>query len=391
MNAAEGDPAPLDVCFNAAPLLGPKTGIGQYCLQLMSAMQHQAGIRPHYFYQWNWSDKLQVRPPINSDSTKGVLRRLAEQIPSIAYSIRYELRSVIFSQQAHKYAKAVYHEPNFLTLKTRLPTVVTVHDLSILRYPETHPDYRVAVMSKRIGESASRADCVITDSEYVRREVIEAFGLPEDRVVAVSLAAAKNFLPVAEDVLSAGLHEHGLQAGKYVLAVGTLEPRKNLSTAVQAYARLPDSVRQELPFVIVGMKGWRTEDFDRKVGEMIDAGQIRRLGYVSDEMLPVLYSGARVFVYPSLYEGFGLPPLEAMACGAPVIVSDRSSLPEVVGDAGLQVDALDVDALTAAMLAIIEDDSLCASLRRKGIARAASFSWRRCAEQTAEVYRRVAS
>jgi alpha-1,3-rhamnosyl/mannosyltransferase len=130
-------------------------------------------------------------------------------------------------------------------------------------------------------------------------------------------------------------------------------------------------------------------NFDRHTAALIESGQIRRLGYVSDEMLPVLYSGARLFVYPSLYEGFGLPPLEAMACGAAVIVSDRSSLPEVVGDAGLQVAAMDTDALASAMHAVIEDDALRLSLGRRGIARAAQFSWRRCAEQTVDVYRRV--
>ena len=134
----------------------------------------------------------------------------------------------------------------------------------------------------------------------------------------------------------------GLQPQQYILSVGTLEPRKNLTTAIKAYARLPEVIRAEIPLVIAGMKGWRTDGLDKEVAALIDKGQIRRLGYVPDEALPALYSGARAFVYPSLYEGFGLPPLEAMACGAPVIVSNRSSLPEVVEDAGLQVDALDV-------------------------------------------------
>jgi alpha-1,3-rhamnosyl/mannosyltransferase len=137
------------------------------------------------------------------------------------------------------------------------------------------------------------------------------------------------------------------------------------------------------------MKGWRTDGLDREVAALIDKGQIRRLGYVPDEVLPALYSGARVFVYPSLYEGFGLPPLEAMACGAPVIVSNRSSLPEVVGDAGLQVDALDVDGLAEAMSKVIENDALHTALQQRGSERAKDFSWRRCAEETLAVYRRV--
>ena len=146
-----------------------------------------------------------------------------------------------------------------------------------------------------------------------------------------------------------------------------------------------------MPFVIVGMQGWRMEGFDQRVARLIEAGQIRRLGYVTDAMLPVLYSGARTFVYPSLYEGFGLPPLEAMSCGTPVIVSTRSTLPEVVGDAGLQVEALDVDALADAMRRVIEDDGLRSVLSRKGIERAAGFSWQKCAQQMAGIYRKVAA
>jgi alpha-1,3-rhamnosyl/mannosyltransferase len=244
-------------------------------------------------------------------------------------------------------------------------------------------------MTRRIGESIRRADCVISDSEYGRQEILAEFNLPPEKVVSVLLAAGSGFSPVAADRLPAVLKPFGFLPQQYILSVGTLEPRKNLTTAIRAYARLPEVIRAETPLVIAGMKGWRTEGLDKEVAALIDKGQIRRLGYVPDEALPALYSGARVFVYPSLYEGFGLPPLEAMACGAPVIVSNRSSLPEVVGDTGLQVDALDVDGLAQAMSQIIEDDALRASLRQLGMERAKSFSWRRCAEETLAVYRKV--
>jgi alpha-1,3-rhamnosyl/mannosyltransferase len=230
---------------------------------------------------------------------------------------------------------------------------------------------------------------VISDSECGRQEILAEYKLPPEQVVSVLLAAGSGFSPVPADRLTAVLEPLGLQPQKYILSVGTLEPRKNLTTAIKAYARLPEAVRAEMPLVIAGMKGWRTDGLDREVAALIDKGQIRRLGYVPDEALPALYSGARVFVYPSLYEGFGLPPLEAMACGAPVIVSNRSSLPEVVGDAGLQVDALDVDGLAEAMSKVIEDDALHTALQQRGIERAKDFSWRRCAEETLAVYRRV--
>jgi glycosyltransferase involved in cell wall biosynthesis len=382
----------MDVYFNASALLGPRTGIGQYCLQLMSEVRNVAGIRSHYFYLGRWSDEL-LRGPASSP---GAVRRsklfVAEKIPQVA-NLVFELaqmrNSSRFAAGVRPRGSVVYHEPNFLSYRSRLPTVVTVHDLSVLRYPETHPRYRVAVFAKRLRDSVRQADCIITDSEYIRQEVIAEFGLPADKVVATLLAASGSFQPMSGRVLTADLQGFGLAQEKYILAVGTLEPRKNLATAIKAYARLPEAIRNEVPFVIAGMKGWRMEEFDRHTAALIESGQIRRLGYVPDEMLPVLYSGARLFVYPSLYEGFGLPPLEAMACGAAVIVSNRSSLPEVVGDAGLQVAAMDADALASAMLAVIEDDELRLSLGRSGIARAAQFSWRRCAEQTVDVYRRV--
>jgi glycosyltransferase involved in cell wall biosynthesis len=379
----------LTVHFNAAPLLSPRTGIGQYCLRLMMEIEKIQGVKSHYFYAGAWSDELLRQAPSSVSRAKKMKLAVGKLIPNLAYEIQQRWRGRYFRAGLEQHGSALYHEPNFLAFNTTLPTVVTVHDLSILRYPETHPKDRVAFMSKRIGKSILRADCVITDSEYVRQEVLAEFNLPAEKVVSVLLAASDNFMPVAGNELAATLAQFGLIAGQYILAVGTLEPRKNLTTAIRAYIQLPEAIRIEIPFVVAGMKGWRTEGLDREVAALIDKGQIRLLGFVADEALPALFSGTRVFVYPSLYEGFGLPPLEAMACGAPVIVSNRSSLPEVVGNAGLQVDALDVVGLAEAMLSVIENDELRSALGKRGIERASMFSWQRCAEQTLGVYRQV--
>lgn len=379
----------LTVYFNAAPLLSPRTDIGQYCLNLMSEIEKMRAVDAHYFYAGAWSDELLREAPSGVSRTQMLKRMIGRTIPNLAYELQQRWRGKHFRAGIGAAAPALYHEPNFLAFKTTLPIVATVHDLSILRYPETHPKDRVAFMSKRIGKTIQRADRIITDSEYVRQEVLAEFNLPQEKVVSVLLAAGEHFSPVSQDLLPAVLAPFDLKPGKYILAVGTLEPRKNLTTAIRAYVRLPEAVREEIPFVVAGMQGWKTEGLDREVADLIDKGQIRRLGFVSDDALPALYSGARFFVYPSLYEGFGLPPLEAMACGAPVIVSDRSSLPEVVGDAGLKVDALDVDGLAEKMNLLVEDDALCADLGQRGIERAGGFSWRRCAEQTLDVYREV--
>lgn len=381
----------LDVYFNASSLLGPKTGVGQYCLQLLTEMRGSSDIRSHYFYHGLWSDELLAPPPRGDSGIRRTKLAIAEKVPQIArvvHRFRQLQNNTRFVRGLS--ASGVYHEPNFLSFNTKLPTVLTVHDLSVMRYPEMHPRYRVAVFGKRLRDSIDRADCIVTDSEYVRQEVIAEFGLPTDKVTSVLLAASSEFSPMAPESAAPALAELGLRDGQYILAVGTLEPRKNLTTAIEAYTRLPEAIRSEMPFVIVGMKGWKTGSLDRTAAQLIEKGQIRLAGYVPDEVLPALYSGSRCFVYPSLYEGFGLPPLEAMACGAAVIVSDRSSLPEVVGDGGIQIDAPDVDGLAEAMLSIIESDYLRRELGQRGIRQAARFSWRQCAEQTAEIYRRVA-
>ncbi|MDP9107795.1 MAG: glycosyltransferase family 4 protein, partial [Pseudomonadota bacterium] len=168
-----------------------------------------------------------------------------------------------------------------------------------------------------------------------------------------------------------------------------LEPRKNLATVLAAFARLPAAQRARYPLVIAGGMGWRMDGFSRSLGALLASGEVRLTGYVGQQDLPLLYAGARMLVYPSLYEGFGLPPLEAMASGVPVIVSDRASLPEVVGDAALQVDALDEIALTEQITRLLEDDRLHMKLREAGLMRARQFSWEACARQTLAIYRAV--
>ena len=178
-----------------------------------------------------------------------------------------------------------------------------------------------------------------------------------------------------------------LTHGSYLLSVGTLEPRKNMQATIAAYGRLPESVRARHPLVIAGMKGWRTSALEQLLEPLVQSGQVRMLGYLSREDLATVTAGARTMVYPSIYEGFGLPPLESMACGVPPITSDRSSLPEVVGDAGLMVDAHDIDGLTTSMHRLVDDDALRTRLSAMSLQRAATFTWDRCVDETVQVYR----
>jgi len=269
------------------------------------------------------------------------------------------------------------------------PTVVTVHDLSWIRYPETHPAERVSAMNRYFEAGLRQASAIITDADSVKRELVQTFGLSPDFVTSIALGVDTMFAPQSAEQTQLARDKHGLGHGRYLLAVGTLEPRKNLSTALLAYQRLPASLRTQFPLVIVGMKGWHTSALERQMAPLVQAGQVRQLGYVSRPDLVSLMSGARALVYPSIYEGFGLPPLEAMACGTPVICSNASSLPEVVGDAGLMVDVLDDVALGAAMQLLLQDEGLWQGLQQKSLLRAQGFTWRACADKTLKVYESV--
>jgi glycosyltransferase involved in cell wall biosynthesis len=229
----------------------------------------------------------------------------------------------------------------------------------------------------------------VVDSDFVRAEVISHYGAAPERVTTVPLGVTPDFRPLDASACRAVLAARHLDYRRYVLAVGTLEPRKNLAIAVAAFASLPPPVRRAFPLVVAGMSGGGKERLPPALRKMVEDGEARITGYVPQEDLPMLYSGARVFVYPSLYEGFGLPPLEAMACGVPAIVSRGSSLPEVVGDAAVQVDPRDASALASAMARILEDDAFHRRWAAAGIARAAGFTWRQCAERTLAVYERA--
>ena len=285
---------------------------------------------------------------------------------------------------------SVYHEPNFLPLRFAGPTVVTIHDLSWIRYPETHPKERVAIMNRILPLALERVQHVITDSEFIRREVISEFGISADRVTTTLLAPRSIFTPRDEQRARPTLSKHNLQQRSYFLVVGTLEPRKNVETAVRAHAGLPNLFGRRFPLVLVGMRGWLTSRLEGELKAPVERAEVRPLGFVTDDELADLYSGATALVYPSVYEGFGLPPLEAMACGTPVITSNVSSLPEVAGNAAVMHDPMDIDALRNAMKRFIEDEEFWLEKAAASVKQAALFSWERCAKETIAVYRAAA-
>lgn len=373
------------VGINAVPILSPLTGVGQYTYRLIAELQQILPHKPWLFYGTSWDREIRTAAAPGARELNNAIKRL---MPHPHLVTRF-LKQTRFSAGARRHKVNLYHEPAYLAYRFRGPTIVTVHDLSWVRHPETHPAQRLREMNRFMPKVVENATHIVVDSEFVRREVMTHYGVSSDRVTTALLGVGQEFRPMDSSGCGPVLEHFGLQHGRYLLAVGTLEPRKNLSTVIAAFEQLPQGIRQRYPLVIVGMKGWGMDRFSDGLRNMINRGEVRMPGFVAQEDLPALYSGARLFVYPSLYEGFGLPPLEAMACGVPVIASRRASLPEVVGDAGILVEPMDDAAIASHMRVLIEDEATHAGLREAGLNRAKSFTWRRFALETLAVYKKV--
>ncbi len=371
--------------INGLALLSPLTGIGQYTWNLVTELRQLLRHPPWLFYATDWRSEIRSTPAPGANGLKQIVKRW---MPG-SYRVARLLMQRRFSAGVRKHRIALYHEPNYLAFDYRGPTVVTIHDLSWIRYPHTHPRERVRRMNHLMPDIVRRADHIVVDSAFIRSEVMAHYGVAPERVSTVLLGVQPDFRPRDEASCQTILQRHGLHYGGYLLAVGTLEPRKNLHTALAAFAQLPATLRRRFPLVIAGGTGWRMDAFPISTRQMIARAEVILIGYVPQADLPALYAAARMLVYPSLYEGFGLPPLEAMASGVPVICADRASLPEVIGGAGILVDALDDQAMSAQIERLIDDESLHQTLSESGVQRARQFTWRRCALQTLSVYQAV--
>jgi len=270
----------------------------------------------------------------------------------------------------------------------RVPVVATIHDLAFEHLPETFTRRGSFQLKLTVRRTAQRAARIATVSEYSRQDLIRTYHLPPEKVVVTYNGVESQFTPDASPNETIEVRQQfGIQRD-YLLAVGSLQPRKNLVRLIRAYARLRSENESFTPqLVIVGRKLWLAENVFAEVQRQRWKDDVILTGYVSDDDLPKLYRQATAFVYPSLFEGFGLPPVEAMACGVPVVTSNVSSLPEITGDAALLVDPLDQTSIETALLKITDDAVLRARLREQGIAQAKRFTWREAAEKTLQLYR----
>jgi len=319
-------------------------------------------------------------------------RQKRSRLPTYKPSVRILWEQLLQPAQLLAEGISLLHSPlNVQPLFLPCKGVVTVMDLSFIVYPESLKPLQRVYQRVFARLSAHRAARLITISASTARDVAQFFGVPANKTTVVFPGVDAAYRPIRDESVLARFRAHHNLPERFMLFVGTLEPRKNLTTLLQAYAQFRQRTRTEYKLVLAGGKGWLYQPIFATVEELGLQTDVIFPGFVAEDELPLWYNTADVFVYPSLYEGFGLPPLEAMACGRPVVVADTSSLPEVVGDAALRIDPRQPDEWAAALVRVCNDASLQADLAGRALERAREFSWTRMARETAQVYREVLS
>lgn len=309
-----------------------------------------------------------------------------------AGAIYREMRRGRFAASVRKQNLDLFHAFNFRPLSDPgVPTLPVIYDLSTFRHPEFHPSDRVRWLEP-LRHLVERAPLIQTISDFSRREIADIFGCSLAKIFVAPPAAAPVFVPQGYDLTQPALDSLDLKYGEFFLVVGTHEPRKNIRTAVLAYQRLPHAARMRYPLVFAGGKGWGDLDLPAQTDSLVRNGSVRFVHGVADPKLRSLYEGARLLLAPSLYEGFGMPVVEALACGTPVAHSADTSMDEISGNIGKRVAALDVDGWTRMLEDAIDNSDHADPVRREArIVRARQFDWRHSAEQVTDAYRRIVS
>ena len=367
--------------LDGLPLCRKKTGIGHYTFELGRSLAAVASNHEFEIVSPSAFSSIEATLPPNLQLTNVGLDRLRRRFWWSIYLPRYCRRASF----------ALFHGTNFeLPYWTSCPTVLTIHDLSLLLYPETHEKHLVRRARVKLPLIARRATAIITPSEAVKSEVCEHLGVNADKVFAIPEAARDAFYPMPASESRHVCQRLGIEP-EFILFVGTVEPRKNLLTLARAFAQIIKSTSSQLQLVIAGEKGWLSGDLMDYLRDDHVRERVLFTGHLPDEELRALYSSCRVFVYPSLYEGFGLPLLEAMACGAPVVTSRTPSIMETAGDVARLISPTDVEDLARGITALLNDASERDHRSALGIPHAKKFSWERTATATWEVYQKVST
>ncbi len=380
----------MRICIDVSPAVHQRAGIGRYAYELAARLPSMAQEhRVTVFY--NRAAQAQVAPPLDTSTV------LKSELKDKPWRLRILLAHFTHLSLDRFFPGIdLFHATDHLLPRfSHIHSVFTLHDLTFRLYPQTHNSWNRWFLRLMMPRFLGAADAVIADSECTRQDAIRLYRIREDKIKVIHLGVSARFCPASAEAIADVRQKYALPE-RFILCVGTLEPRKNLSTLLEAYSvfrrntasRIP---RQEpevdYPLVIAGKQGWRYQGLAQQLDRLGRENQVILTGFVDDQYLPALYSAATLFVYPSLYEGFGFPPLEAMACGTPVITSNASSLPEIVGDAGIMVAPHDTRGFSHALERILADTTKQREMREKGLRQAARFSWDKTVQETLAVYR----
>ena len=344
----------MNIVVNAIPLLSPLTGIGRYTYEISKRLNNVT-----YYYGF-YSNKIIVK--------RSKLKQLIE-ILRLKKIIRKFIKKASFNRVFD-----IYWEPSFIPIDINAKKVVTtIHDFSFLN-EEWHDKERYDYFKKNFYKNIKKSDFIITVSEFIRQEAIKKLDIPKEKIKAIYLGIEHN-----------KFYHKNLEREKFILFVGSIEPRKNLVNLLKAYDLLDDNLKQEYPLYLVGFKGWN----NKKIMELIKKNNIRYFGFVEDTKLSELYNKTSLFIYPSLYEGFGLPPIEAMACGAPVLVSNISSIPEICKNYAFYCNPLDIYDICNQIKFLLENPDIRNSKTKKAIQYVKKFDWDITAKKHFEVFKKV--
>jgi glycosyltransferase involved in cell wall biosynthesis len=368
----------IRIAINTLAMRQELYGVGNYIKNLVRALSRIDGDNEYVLFASGE----------NACHLQGLGRNFSVEMAPANRVVRLAWEQSVLPLRLKQKDISIYHGATFVTpLVKSCCHVVSVHDMTFHLVPERHSLHKRVYFRSMVPAAIRRSDRVIAVSESTKRDLLKIVRTDEKKVCVIHHGVDAQFQPITDEEKLARIREKYNLRRKFILFVGVIEPRKNLETLVEAY--LADSISGEFDLVLAGSLGWGYTKLKQKISDARREHCIRMPGYIADGDLPALYSGATAFVYPSLYEGFGLPVLEAMACGIPVITSSVSSLPEIAGDAAILVDPHDTSALAWALQKILKDDRLREDLSRRGRQRAQLFSWEQTARKTLEVYRRA--
>lgn len=376
----------MKVGVEGIPLFGERTGVGQYTKRILeAASEKESGIKFEIIRQLmphRRINDLPIKP------NKNLAYRVVRWMPPIIY---YQLfkrtgRTLPYDVAVlRRYDLMLYFNFVAYPVTKRTKTIVVIHDLTYVNSPEYVSPKNRGFLIKFVPKSLKNADHIIAVSENTKREIVDYYKVKPQKISVITPAVShEQFYPRPQEEIKKINGKFGIDK-EYILSVSTIEPRKNLVGVFEAFEMLPEKLKQKYALVLVGGQGWLDSEIQRRYENLAQRYTVIKTGYVDDNDLPAIYSGASVFVYPSFYEGFGIPALEAMACGTPVITSDNTSLPEVVGNAAIKIKASDTRKLSRKLEYVLTDKNLANNLSTKGLAQAKKFSWDKSADMLIEL------